>query len=141
LWRPDGSRWLSDLQHPSIVEVVAFSPNDGKWLVTGCRDGGVRLWSVDSGVWTGAGWYHSGPVTRVQFSTDGTRVLSAGRDGTARVSTIPEHTEGDPSVILAGLEADAGIQISTQETEAGAVFAAPQPLTRADFLKRRAGAR
>ena len=56
LWKPDGTRWSKlDLRHPSSIEVLAFSP-DGRWLATGCRDGGLRLWAVNTGLWTGASW-------------------------------------------------------------------------------------
>jgi WD40 repeat protein/serine/threonine protein kinase len=139
LWDADGTYRGRELRHPSIVEAVAFSPGDGRWLATACRDGGVRLWSVGSGAWTGAGWFHNGPVTRVLFSPDGTRVLSASRDRTARVCPVPEPTAGDPDAILAGLEADAGIRVV--EGVDGATYAPPEPISRDEFQTLRGRAR
>jgi WD40 repeat protein len=134
LWKSRDGRWTStkELRHPSSIEVLAFSA-DGRWLATGCRDGGMRLWSVDSGVWTGAGWYHAGPVTRVQFSPDGRLLLSASRDGTARVVPLPEMTTGEPKAILAELEADAGILVAVEGTGTTSSVTAPQPLSASKF--------
>jgi WD40 repeat protein len=142
LWKFDDQKWTSihDLRHPSSIEVLAFSP-DGRWLATGCRDGGMRLWSVEAGVWTGAGWYHAGPVTRVQFSCDGQLLLSASRDGTARVVPLPAKATGEPEAILAELEADAGILVAVKGTGTTSSVTAPQPLSAARFKERREAAR
>jgi WD40 repeat protein len=39
----------SEMVHPDAVGAVAFAPDSGK-LVTGCRDGLIRLWDVAKGI-------------------------------------------------------------------------------------------
>jgi WD40 repeat protein len=56
------SAYLAPMRHLNSVEVARFSRDD-KWLATGCQDRGVRLWDPETATWTGAGWYHAGPVT------------------------------------------------------------------------------
>jgi WD40 repeat protein len=71
------------LDNKSAVWTMASSP-DGKKVVSGSVDGGVRLWDIDTGkliaTWTG----HTSNVYTVCWSRDGHRVVSASFDGTAR---------------------------------------------------------
>jgi WD40 repeat protein len=63
---------------------LAYSA-DGKSIITGGRDGIVRLWNVETGglmrIFTG----HTSTITTVRFSPDGTRFATASGDGTARI--------------------------------------------------------
>jgi WD40 repeat protein len=47
LWADVRSRPL-ELNHSATVNALAFSP-DGRWLITGCHDGAVRVWDATSG--------------------------------------------------------------------------------------------
>jgi eukaryotic-like serine/threonine-protein kinase len=70
------------------VKAVAFSP-DGKTLTTGCQDGAVRLWEVDTGRLREPSPRHQGPVLAVAFSPDGKRLATGGGDRAARLWDVP----------------------------------------------------
>jgi WD40 repeat protein len=70
--------------HADEVRALAFSP-DGRSLITGAADGGVRVWSVDDDAPRAALTGHSGFVTAVAFSADGRLAASAAADATVRV--------------------------------------------------------
>ena len=79
-------------------------------------------------------------MTRVQFKHDGRRLLllSAARDKTARVVTIPIGATEKLASILALLEADAGIQVSLEGgSGASASVTVPRPLTAETLRERR----
>jgi WD40 repeat protein len=100
IWKSDGTGPLIQLEgHAGPVTSVSFSP-DGKKVVTGSEDLSARVWNVRvpadgsarpgeegditvvlSAVLRG----HTGAVTAVDFSPDGTKIVTASQDGTARV--------------------------------------------------------
>lgn len=63
---------------------ASFNPA-GTRIVTGCNDGTVVSWDVDSGKVVCAFAGHSSDVPSVQFSADGAHVLSASSDATATI--------------------------------------------------------
>ncbi len=69
--------------HEDRVHHVAFSPRDGRWLLTGSRDRTVRLWDTTTGrevagsPLRGHAWW----VWSTAFSPDETQIASAGQDG------------------------------------------------------------
>jgi serine/threonine protein kinase len=69
--------------HRGEVLSVDFSP-DGNLLVSGGRDGTVRLWRAEDGGELRCLEGHEGPVRAVQFSQDGRWVYSGGSDGILR---------------------------------------------------------
>jgi WD40 repeat protein len=82
-----GEDWKDEKAEKSGVQDIALSPN-GKTVVSGCRDGKVRLWDVKTGKvikkWTG----HTERMTSVCWSAGGNRVVSGSWDGTARVWNV-----------------------------------------------------
>jgi WD40 repeat protein len=64
--------------------------------VAGYEDGSVRLWSAD-GAGVAAGFHaHSGPVVAVAFDPEGKRILSVGKDRSARVWYLDGKPAGEP---------------------------------------------
>jgi WD40 repeat protein len=99
--------------HRNIVIDVAFSP-DGSHLITAGSDGVAKVWDIsaalraasrgddtcvttDQALLTLAG--HSGDVTSVSVSPDGTRLGTSSEDGTAKVW---DATTGEELLTLSG---------------------------------------
>ncbi|KIK40862.1 hypothetical protein CY34DRAFT_806792 [Suillus luteus UH-Slu-Lm8-n1] len=79
---PCGERIMT-CSRRSEVRTIALSP-DGKKVVSGSRDGAVRLWDIDTGKVISKWMGHTGEVKSVCWSRDGQRVLSGSYDGTVR---------------------------------------------------------
>jgi WD40 repeat protein len=88
--------FISDTQHsisisdtqtvdrlPGVTS-IAFSPNS-RWIVSGFRDGTVRLWDVVTGSQHRVMRGHTEWVTCVAFSPDGTSIVSCSHDSTLRI--------------------------------------------------------
>lgn len=72
--------------HSNWMTTVAFSPDPARGTVlSGSRDGSLRLWDVSTGTEQGQFIGHKGPVLGAAVSKDGELVLSGGADGTARL--------------------------------------------------------
>ena len=71
-------------EHTVAVTVAMFSV-DGQWLLTGDRDGGIRLWDAVSGALLARARDQTGAIRQLRFSRDGRVWLSLGEDGTVRV--------------------------------------------------------
>lgn len=88
------------------VLCLTFSP-DGRWLLSGCSDGRIRVWDTESrevvGTWEG----HAGAVQALRFHPDGTRVVSVGRDPVGRVWEFPSGLELGRIRGLRGFTSDA----------------------------------
>jgi WD40 repeat protein/tRNA A-37 threonylcarbamoyl transferase component Bud32 len=67
------------------VRAVAFSPPDGKTLVTAGDDRVVRLWETATGTLLREGRGHQGAVQAVDYSPDGRAILTGSADRTARL--------------------------------------------------------
>ena len=80
----DGKEVASLEKHQGAVDTLGFHP-DGHLLASGSRDGTVRLWRPLDGIWSevltlrGPG----GPVRRLRFSPDGTKLAVLVRNETA----------------------------------------------------------
>ncbi|KAE9393161.1 WD40 repeat-like protein [Gymnopus androsaceus JB14] len=72
------------IQHGSKVQCTAISPN-GKQIVSGGKDGTVRVWEAISGEQTKELTGHQGGVWSVAFSPVGEQIVTGGNDGSVRV--------------------------------------------------------
>ena len=70
------------LVHPAAVVDASFGKED--LLVTACADGSGRIWDTARGLVV-AFLSHQAPLTCAQFDPAGTKVLTASKDGTARL--------------------------------------------------------
>lgn len=80
------------LSIPTETSRVSFSPN-GKRLASGAVNGEINLWDAETGVEIRSFKRHAGPVTRVMFIQDGTRLVSVGH-GTVRIWDVPAKQGG-----------------------------------------------
>jgi WD40 repeat protein len=84
------------LEHQGPVKTVAFSPN-GQLIASGSEDGTARLWSVVGGLQVASFAHEPGTrgntVQHVEFSSDGSRLLTVGGDRFARVFDVARRTE------------------------------------------------
>jgi WD40 repeat protein len=67
--------------HTADVTTIAFSPDGRKVASGGDKDKRVIVWDVQTGAIVFNAIAHPDAVQRVAFSTDGQRVISAGKDG------------------------------------------------------------
>src|SRR5262249_1161924 len=96
IWNTEAKADFDELKgHAEMVTSVAFSP-DGLRAVTGATDRSARVWDLrlDAGrsgprlISVGSPMIlrgHDGPVRTVTFSPDGSRIVTASDDGTARI--------------------------------------------------------
>ena len=84
------------LEHHGAVNSVAFSP-DGQLIATGSADGTAVLWSVAGGIPLATFLHEAGSrgkaVQYVEFSPDGSKLLTVGGNRFARVFDVAHHTE------------------------------------------------
>ena len=69
--------------HRDAVLALKFSPS-GKMLVSGSKDGSIRLWDTESGRETPILKAHPSGVRAIAFSPDGKKIVSGGWDGYVR---------------------------------------------------------
>ena len=89
-WASMGEKMTSVHQHGQII-LPAFASGalalslDGSRVVTGGKDGAVRVWDVDSGETVSVLKGHTSRVRSVAVSADGSRVVTGGKGGSVRV--------------------------------------------------------
>jgi WD40 repeat protein len=66
--------------HRSYVYPVAYSP-DGRWIASGGWDSTIRLWDAVTGEDCGPPWDNGDVVKTLDFSPDGSRLVSGRHDG------------------------------------------------------------
>jgi len=91
IWPPDPSSRFH-------VTSCAFSP-DGSRIVSGVRDGTLRIWDAQGGEELAVLKGHSEGVTSCSFSHDCSRIVSSSRDGTMR---IWDAQSGEELAVLKG---------------------------------------
>jgi WD40 repeat protein len=84
------------------IRDLAISPDD-KWLAA-CGTDGLRIWDLATGTDVGSVNGHVGIVTALQFSADGTALVSAGFDSTLLVWDIAALTNPPPPKDLTATE-------------------------------------
>jgi WD40 repeat protein len=75
-------------QHGTRVTAAAFSP-DSHTLLTGARDGAIRVWTVETGALLHVDIAHSREINSVAWAPDGQSYASASSDNTTRVGSFP----------------------------------------------------
>ncbi len=90
LWDPEVGQLIGKpMMHTSPVTAVACDIRSGLPLQTvaliGCEDGTARLWTSGLAKQLGAPLRHQGPITAVAFGPGLKTMLTASRDGTARL--------------------------------------------------------
>jgi WD40 repeat protein len=79
-----GPETASFVLHKSRIESIQFSL-DGKYIVSGSRDGTVRLWDPASGKEIVPAMEHSFRVSSASFSKDGMYIITGSYDNTTRL--------------------------------------------------------
>jgi WD40 repeat protein len=79
-WRPELPALAGLFRHPAPVRAVAFRP-DGTQVLTGDKDGTLRLWDVADGRQRGDELRYPGEVTCLAFSPDGRTIAAGGNAG------------------------------------------------------------
>uniref|UniRef100_UPI0035944F01 nSTAND1 domain-containing NTPase n=1 Tax=Nostoc sp. TaxID=1180 RepID=UPI0035944F01 len=81
--------------HEGEVWSVAIS-TDGQTIVSGGRDGTVRLWNLQGHSLVEPFRGHKGEVRSVAISKDGQTIVSGGSDGTVRLWNLQGHPLAEP---------------------------------------------
>ncbi|MEH1880878.1 nSTAND1 domain-containing NTPase, partial [Nostoc sp.] len=81
--------------HQDYVNSVAISA-DGQTIVSGSKDGTVRLWKLQGLPFAEGLRIHQGNVSSVAISTDGQTIISGGGDGTVRLWNVQGHPLTQP---------------------------------------------
>lgn len=98
-----GTLLLSWSKHAGEVTAVAYHPNSkAERLVLGMADGSISIWNLGDArriAEIAPPERHAGPVTCLDYSPDGTRLISGGGDGLVRIW----NASSDVPVLLASL--------------------------------------
>ncbi len=79
-WQPHAHSLTQVWEHPASVTCLAVT-SDGSLAATGCADGNIRLWDVNSGVLLTVLEEHQGVVNAIAFTPEGSELVSAGANG------------------------------------------------------------
>ena len=107
VWDADTGKLSEQLQYQGRDELMGHDGDgivavgwgmDGELLGSGGRSGELRVWKVSSGVclrkWTAA---HSAGISSVQFTRDGSQLLTASHDGSIKSAPSPPLPHRHPS--------------------------------------------
>lgn len=85
LWNPHvvnvNEQLLHILPYRNEITTVCFSP-DSRVIAGGCLDGSIRVWDTGTGREIHTFENHITSIEQIDFSPDGTRIISASSDGT-----------------------------------------------------------
>jgi WD40 repeat protein len=77
--------------HTGRVLSLAFSPQGGKWLLSGSSDKTIKVWSTSTGRCVATLTHHRDAVTCLEFSPDGRTLASASADATIKLWDMPKE--------------------------------------------------
>lgn len=92
LWRSDGRPVNGFRENGPGMTTVAFS-RDGAWMATGCAQGEVLVWSVEAMRPVATLRAGEQPISLVEFSPDGKRLLTYGHDRVFRIWDLGTKAE------------------------------------------------
>jgi hypothetical protein len=92
---------------------VAFSP-DGKTILTGCRDGTVRLWDATTRQPIGPDLHQQGLVWAVAFSPDGKTILTGDDEGVAWIQPLADELPDDLESVADWVAVRTGMELDDQ---------------------------
>jgi WD40 repeat protein len=98
-WRPGTDQPPARLKHPAWVSGVGFSA-DGRYVVTACRDGEVRVWDWKARRLAGPALTHGQEVRAAVFLPGDATVFTASLDGTARIWDVATGKPLTPALPL-----------------------------------------
>lgn len=87
-WDPQNGKMQHRKSCPKVAECCALATDESVLLV-GCVDGVIRAWNVANDTLTDVYSEHADQVKALRFSSDGTLVLSCGRDHRLAVWKYP----------------------------------------------------
>lgn len=88
-WEFERGYLLRTLYHFSICNDVCLMDPDGQTLISGHLDGGVRFWDANKGSEIAdLTNVHSGQITSVSMSPDGSSLLTNSRDNTLKIIDV-----------------------------------------------------
>ncbi len=92
LWDVDRCAETLVMRHDGIIDAIAISPSSQR-LASGTRANTFRLWDLDTGNLIAQLDIHDGNISDVAFSPDGSQVVTASADGTAKVVRVFANTQ------------------------------------------------
>ncbi|CAO3694663.1 unnamed protein product [Rhizopus stolonifer] len=88
-WELERGYPLRTLYHFSICNDVCLMDPDGQTLISGHLDGGIRFWDTNKGSEIAdLASVHSGQITSVSMSPDGSSLLTNSRDNTLKIIDV-----------------------------------------------------
>lgn len=93
---------------PNFASVTAYDPVNG-WLALGATDGSFKVWDAAARESRATIEAHTGQIDALAFSSDGTRIASAGAEGVVRVwdwstrEMVAEYKLDDPELRITAL--------------------------------------
>lgn len=127
LWDVDKGEPIKiiNANRPEQADAVRFSP-DGRYLASGSRAGKVVLWDARTGDFVRELGRQAGVVTRLSFSPDGERLLSASENGRSSIFSLSSRTtipfKHETSVNAAAFSPDGKIVVTAGGGTTGIVL-------------------